>query len=203
MKSQEFEAAFAANRDRYFSEWEAFLRFSGISADPAHDADCRANAEWLCQHLEGMGLESELLETVNKPVVYGRYFQGDHLPTVLYYGHYDVQPVDPLELWTSPPFEPTWRNGRLYARGAEDNKGQVFYVLKAVENLIANQALGVNLVVLIEGEEEYGSEGITQALPDWKEKNRSRCPSGNRYQHGCIRRPDHRHGAEGNHPPDG
>src|SRR5690606_542871 len=89
---------------------------------------------------------------------------------VLFYGHYDVQPVDPLSEWKSDPFEPDLRDGRLYARGAEDNKGQTFYVLKALEQLIKHDLLNVPMTLLIEGEEECGSEGFIQELPSWKDK---------------------------------
>ena len=136
-----FEASFETN----MADWEAFLRFDSISAQPEYDPSCVACADWLVEHLKGIGLSSELWPTINKPCVYGEYHVGDDRPTVLFYGHYDVQPVDPLELWESPPFEPTWRNDRLYARGAEDNKGQVFYVLKALQCLIAGGDPGVNI----------------------------------------------------------
>ena len=161
---------FAEFKERSMADWEAFLRFDSISAQPEYDQACVDCADWLVSHINKIGLSACIWPTEKKPCVFAEYHAGDDRPTVLFYGHYDVQPVDPLELWDSPPFEPTWRDGRLYARGAEDNKGQVFYVLKALECLIASDELEVNVKVLIEGEEEFGSEGITAALPGWRDK---------------------------------
>ena len=165
----EFGAVFDAEKNRMMEEWEQLLRFDSISADPGHHKVCLDCADWLVDHLAGMGFESTLLETVNKPCVYAERLVDADAPTVLFYGHYDVQPVDPLDKWVDPPFEPTWRDGRLYARGAEDNKGQFFFVLKALEALVKADALPVNLKIILEGEEEFGSEGITLALPEWRD----------------------------------
>jgi acetylornithine deacetylase/succinyl-diaminopimelate desuccinylase-like protein len=157
------------NINRYVEEWKRLLSFPSISADPERAEDCRKCAEWIGQHLAGMGFASRLLPTRSLPSVYAERRGPAGSPTVLFYGHYDVQPVDPLALWASPPFEPHIRNGRLYARGAADNKGQFLYVLKALEALIAEDALNVTVRVLIEGEEESGSVGATASLEEWRD----------------------------------
>lgn len=167
MQKSDLERHFETNFDRYVAEWSDFLRFSSISADPAHHEDCLECAHWLTRHLEGIGLDAKLLPTSTKPVVYAEHRGRTDKPTVLFYGHYDVQPVDPLEDWDTPPFEPTDREGRLYARGAEDNKGQLFYVVKAVEALIQHASLDLTVKILIEGEEESGGEGMNEALERW------------------------------------
>lgn len=160
------ETVFEENEARYIDEWKEFLRFPSVSADPDHEPHCLACAEWLKAHLGGMGLSSRLIETSGKPLVFAQTQETDpDWPTVLFYGHYDVQPADPLDRWVSPPFEPSLRNGRLYARGAQDNKGQLFYFLKAAETLIRRGELKLSLKALIEGEEESGCAGITAALP--------------------------------------
>ncbi|MCO6429739.1 MAG: M20/M25/M40 family metallo-hydrolase [Deltaproteobacteria bacterium] len=165
-EQQNLTAYFESNRDRFIEEWKEFLRFKSISTDPKHDQDCIACATWLSKHLEGLGFHSSLVPTPGKPMVHATYEPPKRSgPAVLFYGHYDVQPVDPIEAWTTPPFEPTIREGRLYARGAQDNKGQTFYVIKALEYLIKCGRLSTPVALLIEGEEEDGSKGITAALP--------------------------------------
>ena len=123
------------NRDRYVSELGHFLAIPSISALPQHKADVRSAAEWTAAEMRRVGLEEvRLVETPGHPVVYGEWLQaGPNAPTILFYGHYDVQPVDPLDLWESPPFEATVRDGELYARGSADDKGQVFMHFKAIE----------------------------------------------------------------------
>lgn len=165
-----FEEIFKRNEARFIEEWKELLRFKSISADPAFSADCLACAQWLAARFERQGIKSELLQTGGKPVVYGEYQGKAGAPTVVFYGHYDVQPVDPLDKWLSPPFEPQLRQGRMYARGAQDNKGQLLYVLQAVESLAAAGALNCSIRFFIEGEEECGSAGISAALAGWKEK---------------------------------
>jgi acetylornithine deacetylase/succinyl-diaminopimelate desuccinylase-like protein len=123
--------------------------------------------------MTNIGLSAELHETGSKPVVFAEHRGESGKPVVLFYGHYDVQPVDPLDEWTTPPFNPTMRNGRIYARGASDNKGQFFYVLKALETLIKNDALGCSIKALIEGEEENGSAGMSVFLRKRKEMLKS------------------------------
>lgn len=169
MNKAQLEAVYAEQKDRFLEEWKDFLRFQSISADPDYAGNCQECASWLVSHLEGMGLKAELLETSGKPVVHATYEGPEGAPTVVYYGHYDVQPVDPLELWDTAPFEPTLRGQRLYARGAQDNKGQTFYVLKAIETLLKQDAMPCSLKLFIEGEEETGSKGISKSIEQWTE----------------------------------
>jgi len=150
-------------------EW---LRIPAISADPAHADDVRASADWCAARMRGVGLEHvELLETAGHPSVYGDWLHAPDAPTVLVYGHHDVQPVDPLDAWVSPPFEPTVRDGQLFARGAVDDKGQVLYHLEAIRALLARDgALPVNLKLLVEGEEEVGSPNFEALLAAHREQ---------------------------------
>ena len=170
MDKTELESIFAREQKHIINEWQTFLKFPSISADPLYNSNCRDCAEWLLNHLQGIGFDATLLETATKPVVFAERRGNPDKPTVLFYGHYDVQPIDPENEWETPPFSPTLRNGRLYARGAEDNKGQVFYTLKALETLIQNGALDCTVKVIIEGEEEYGSAGLTECMEDWAER---------------------------------
>src|SRR5207344_980953 len=146
------------HRDRSLEELTQYLAIPSISALPAHHADVVRCAEWTAAHLKKIGLTGvRLIETPGNPVVYGEWLGAAGAPTILFYGHYDVQPVDPLELWESPPFEATVRDGELYARGSADDKGQVFMHLKAVEaHLKQHGRLPVNIKLMIEGEEEVG-----------------------------------------------
>src|SRR5213592_4182688 len=148
--------------DRLLRELTDFLRIPSVSTLPAHNADCRAAAEWVAGELRRLGCrEVQFLASCTHPVVWGVGPAVPGAPTLLLYGHYDVQPPDPLAEWTTPPFEPTVRDGKLYARGAADDKGQVFCLLKAIG------ALGkptVNFRFLIEGEEEYGSKVLFDLL---------------------------------------
>ena len=169
MDKKIFQKAFEANRERYLREWMELLRFPSISIDKAHNRDCIACANWLVKHLRSIGFKSRLLKTPSKPVVYAERKGLPGKPTVLFYGHYDVQPVDPIEEWHSPPFEPVLRHGRVYARGAHDDKGQLFYGFKAMETLIRQGALDVTTKIVIEGEEEGGSEGISATVKQWKD----------------------------------
>ena len=150
------------NRDRYIDEMKRFLAIPSISALPAHAADVRACAEWTADEMRRIGLHQvRLEETPGHPVVYGEWLGAPGAPTILFYGHYDVQPVDPVNLWTSPPFEATVRDGEIYARGAVDDKGQVFMHFKAVEAHIKQTGgLPVNMKFVIEGEEEVGSANL-------------------------------------------
>jgi acetylornithine deacetylase/succinyl-diaminopimelate desuccinylase-like protein len=151
-----------ANRDRFKAEWFDFLRIPSVSARSEHKADVRAAAEWLMTRMGEAGLEVSLHDTPGHPVVLGEWRgAGAAAPTVLIYGHYDVQPAEPLELWTSPAFDPEERDGRVYARGAVDDKGQLYLHVKAVEaHLQANGRLPVNVIILAEGEEEVGSANL-------------------------------------------
>jgi acetylornithine deacetylase/succinyl-diaminopimelate desuccinylase-like protein len=147
------------NRDRYVDELKQYLAIPSISALPQHAADVRRAAEWTAEALRGAGLQNvKLVETPGNPIVYGDWLNAPGKPTILFYGHYDVQPVDPVDLWTSPPFEATVRDGEIYARGAADDKGQVFMHIKAVEAFLKQGgSLPLNMKFFIEGEEEVGS----------------------------------------------
>ena len=150
------------NRDRYIDEMKRYLAIPSISALPEHKGDVRACAEWTADEMRRIGLHHvRLEETLGHPCVYGEWLGAPGAPTILFYGHYDVQPVDPVNLWTSPPFEATIRDGEIYARGSADDKGQVFMHFKAVEaHLKQHGSLPVNMKFLIEGEEEVGSANL-------------------------------------------
>lgn len=151
-----------AHRERFRTELMELLRIPSISTLPEHKGDVRRAAEYVAEHLRRAGLEQvEVIATQGHPLVYGEWLKAAGKPTMLLYGHYDVQPVDPVELWNTPPFEPTIKGDNLYARGASDDKGQMFALVKALEALFqADGAFPVNVKVLIEGEEEAGGESI-------------------------------------------
>lgn len=145
------------------------LRFQSISTDSEFASEVRKNAEWLREKIDGIGLSAEIHETPGHPIVTGKNKHSEGRPNVLLYGHYDVQPVDPVELWETPPFQPTIREGKIYARGATDNKGQHMAHLKAVEQLMEEDGeLPVNLTILLEGEEEIGSPNLVPFLEKHK-----------------------------------
>jgi acetylornithine deacetylase/succinyl-diaminopimelate desuccinylase-like protein len=150
------------NREKYLDELKALLAIPSISALPDHSDDVRRCAAWCADEMRRIGLDNvRLIDTPGYPVVYGDWLGAPGAPTILFYGHYDVQPVDPLELWESPPFEATIRDGEIYARGSADDKGQVFMHLKAVEaHLKQNGRLPVNMKFILEGEEEVGSVNL-------------------------------------------
>ena len=147
------------NRERYLDELKALLAIPSISALPQHAGDVRRCAEWCADEMRRIGLQNvRLIDTPGNPVTYGDWLGAEGAPTILFYGHYDVQPVDPLELWESPPFDATIRDGEIYARGSADDKGQVFMHFKAVEaHLKQNGRLPLNIRFILEGEEEVGS----------------------------------------------
>jgi acetylornithine deacetylase/succinyl-diaminopimelate desuccinylase-like protein len=168
-----FERYLDETAERRLDDYAAFLRIPSISALPEHADDCRTAATWLARRLEAAGAEHVAVEdTTSHPVVYADWLHaGPDAPTVIVYGHYDVQPVDPLELWTSPPFEPVVRGGRMLARGAADCKGQVHLHLAALEALLAtNGALPVNLKYVFEGDEEYDADHLDR----WLQANAAR-----------------------------
>jgi acetylornithine deacetylase/succinyl-diaminopimelate desuccinylase-like protein len=157
--------AFATeNHPRFLNELKELLRIPSISTLPEHKDDCRRAAEFLASELKRIGMEHvRLIETQGHPLVYADWLHGSAKPTALIYGHYDVQPTDPIDEWTTPPFEPAERNGNIYARGAVDDKGQVWAQIKALESLMAShKGLPLNVRVLFEGEEEVGGEGIAE-----------------------------------------
>lgn len=152
-----------SNRDNFVSELKEFLKIPSISTNPENKSDVRNCAEYLKKEMENIGLENvRLYETPGHPIVYGDWLHADkEKPTVLIYGHYDVQPVDPVDLWTDPPFSPVVKGESIYARGAADDKGQVFIHMKSLQShLKINNSLPVNVKVIIEGEEEIGSVNL-------------------------------------------
>lgn len=149
------------SKDRFLAELFELLRIPSVSADSRHKGDVRKAAEFIVNKLKEAGADTvQLHETKGHPIVYGEKRAGDQLPTVLVYGHYDVQPPDPLDLWDSPPFEPVIKNEKIYARGACDDKGQVYMHIKALEVMMKQGSLPCNIKFMIEGEEEVGSDNL-------------------------------------------
>jgi acetylornithine deacetylase/succinyl-diaminopimelate desuccinylase-like protein len=160
-----------ANRQRYLDELTAWIACPSISADPAYAADVRASAETAAARMRAAGLTGEVLETAGHPVAYGAWLGAPGAPTILIYGHHDVQPADPLELWTTPPFEANVRDGKIYGRGSVDDKGQVLMHLAAIEaHLRVNGKLPINVKVVVEGEEEIGSPNFEAFLARERER---------------------------------
>jgi acetylornithine deacetylase/succinyl-diaminopimelate desuccinylase-like protein len=158
------------NDSRIESELFEFLRIPSVSAKSENNGDVIRAAEWLRQSIEDAGLKGTVHQTAGHPVVIGEWRGAPDAPTVLVYGHYDVQPAEPLELWTSPPFEPTLRDGNIYARGSVDDKGQLFLHVKALEaHLKTRGKLPVNVVLIAEGEEEVGSDNLEHFVENNKE----------------------------------
>lgn len=166
-----FLGYFEKNQQKLLDEFFTFLRFESIGTDSQYTPQVRACCGWLRKYLEEMGLTTETWETNGHPVLFGSWLKaGADKPTVLLYNHYDVQPIDPANLWQSAPFDPAVRNGEIYARGAVDNKGQCFFVLTALRALLERDGrLPVNVKLFIEGEEESGSHGSYKIL-DGKRK---------------------------------
>ncbi len=157
-------------RDNYLEEYFTLLRFPSVSTDQKYADKVRDCAAWVSQKLEKIGLESKVVPTPGHPIVWARNQHKKGRPTVLIYGHYDVQPPDPLELWDSPPFEPVLKDGYVIARGATDNKGQIFsHILGLQETIEKNGDLPVNVDLVIEGEEEVGSQNLGKFLTDNRE----------------------------------
>ena len=154
------------NKQTYIEELKDFLRIPSISTLSENKKDVAGCAEFVSENLKKIGLNRvEIFKTEGHPIVYGEWLGAPGKPTILVYGHYDVQPVDPIELWNSPPFEPTIKNGKIFARGATDDKGQVFMHFKSVEAFFKNEgSLPVNIKYIIEGEEEIGSENLNVFL---------------------------------------
>lgn len=169
------DASLTRQRDRALAELLEFLGIPSVSSDPHHAADVSRCANHLAEQVRAAGLEHvEVLPTRGHPVVYGDWQHAPGKPTVLVYGHYDVQPVDPLDQWLSPPFEPVVRDGAVYARGSADDKGQLYAHVKAVEaSLQASGRLPVNIKVLFEGEEEIGSPNLEAFLEEHRERLRA------------------------------
>lgn len=165
------DAYFREHRESHLNQLKELLSIPSVSALSAHKPDMRRAAEWLAAELMRIGMTRvEIMETGGHPAVYAERIDQPSGPTALIYGHYDVQPVDPLNLWTTPPFEPDIRENKLYARGASDDKGQVFMHLKVIEAILRLEGkLPVNLKLLIEGEEEIGSDNLERFVAEQKE----------------------------------
>ena len=165
-----WESYLIDHRERFINELLDFLRFPSISALPAHAGDVQRTARWVESRMNAAGIESvRIMPTGGHPAVYGDWLHAPGKPTVLIYGHFDTQPVDPLDLWDTPPFEPAIRNGRVYARGASDDKGNMFIPIVATESILKTGGkLPVNLKFLFEGQEEIGSP----QLPAFIEANK-------------------------------
>jgi acetylornithine deacetylase/succinyl-diaminopimelate desuccinylase-like protein len=159
------------NNERYLRELTELLAIPSVSTNKENIPDIQRCAQWVADHMRSIGLQNvQVMPTAGHPVVYSDWLNAPGKPTVLLYGHYDVQPPEPLELWTTPPFQATVRGENLYARGAADDKGQVFIHLKAIEAFLKNGGtLPVNLKMIIEGEEEIGSEHLDGFVKDHKE----------------------------------
>jgi len=162
------ESYIDANQQQFIDELEQFLRFPSVSAQRAHDADTRACAEWVVAHLKGLGFEAGLVDVGGQPIVRAR-MKGKSSKRVMIYGHYDVQPEDPVSEWKTPPFEPTIRDGILYCRGATDDKGQLWAHIKAVESLLKTEGeLPCEVLFLLEGEEESGGDALPRYVAQAK-----------------------------------
>lgn len=167
LENNELLTDYRKNSDEILEDFITFLRFQSISTDPHYKPQINDCFNWLLKYLIDIGMDVQKWETPGHPTLFATHLKaGPNKPTLLLYSHYDVQPVDPLELWTTPPFEPEIRNGEVYARGAQDNKGQCFYILQALRFLLKkNQGtLPINIRWCIEGEEETGSSGLAQIL---------------------------------------
>ena len=161
-----------SEKERFLSELVDFLKIPSVSSKQEHKSDMENCSQWLIAHIKSIGFKDvRLYTTIGHPIVYAQWLEaGEDAPTVLVYGHYDVQPVDPIELWNSPPFEPVIKNGKIWARGTSDDKGQLFCHLKALESHFKiNGKLPVNVKLLFEGEEECGSSNLDDFIINNKE----------------------------------
>jgi acetylornithine deacetylase/succinyl-diaminopimelate desuccinylase-like protein len=163
-------AHFARHRDAILADYFALLRFPTVGTDQQRLGDCSRCAAWLKRWLRPLGFETEILLTRGQPILLAERVGKADAVNVLFYGHYDVQPADPLDLWTSPPFEPQLRNERVYARGASDDKGQVFAFLQGVAALLAAGIEPPTIRLVLDGEEESGSAGLTACLSDLRRR---------------------------------
>lgn len=171
MDKQAIKNHIEQNKDRYLNELFELLRIPSISANDDNKEDVRKAAAYIADKLKAAGADkAELCETAGNPIVYGEKIVNKNLPTVVVYGHYDVQPVDPVELWDSPPFEPVIKDNKIYARGSADDKGQLYMHIKAFEILNQEDQLPCNVKFMIEGEEEVGSDNLGIFVKENKEK---------------------------------
>ncbi|MDE1191884.1 MAG: dipeptidase [Arachidicoccus sp.] len=167
---QEWKSYQEDNKQRFLDELLELLRIPSISAQPEHKSDMITCADKVKTHLEKAGAQNvAVYPTKGHPVVFGEIKIDESNPTVLVYGHYDVQPVEPLELWTNPPFEPTIIDGKIYGRGSADDKGQFFMHVKALETLVKTNSVPLNIKFIIEGEEEIGSDHLAEFLQEHKD----------------------------------
>src|SRR5690606_25118573 len=164
---EKVQSYISENKQRFLDELLDFLRIPSISADSKYKGDVLRAAEWLSAELARIGMDGvSVIPTSGHPVVYGEKIIDASAPTILVYGHYDVQPPDPLDLWKSPPFEPEIRDEKIYARGACDDKGQLYMHVKAMEAMLATNSMACNVKVMFEGEEEVGSENLGTFLQE-------------------------------------
>lgn len=163
---EDLRTLYRKNSDASLQAFLKFLSIPGVSAEERYKDEVKRCADWLNAYIQEIGLRSEIWETNRHPVIFAEWDKaGPDKPTLLIYNHYDVQPPEPLEEWISPPFEPTIREGNVYARGAQDNKGQCFYVLEALKLLLEKHgSLPINVKLCIEGEEECGSKSLSEIL---------------------------------------
>jgi len=166
---EEIEKVYLKNEKEYLDELFDFLRIESVSNDYGKWDECRKCALWLVDYLSDIGLNAQMIETEEVPSVFAEFKGDESLPTILFYGHYDVMPVDPIELWKTNPFEPVIKDGRIFARGVADDKGQVFSFLKGIEYLKNNNLLNNSVKVLLDGSEENASVGLTAKLTSLKE----------------------------------
>lgn len=157
--------------DRHVDEWLQWLRIPSVSSDRKHDSDTQQAASWVAEKLARAGLQVEQIPTHGHPIIYAETPKVADAPVVMVYGHYDVQPAEPLDLWTTPPFEPSIRDGNVYARGATDDKGQLLtHVHSVCDRLVSGETLPLQIKFLIEGEEEVGSQNLERMLPEMSER---------------------------------
>ena len=158
------------NKEKFLNAYKEILKIPSVSTDPAHSVDIRYASEWLAAQLRTLGMQKvQIFPTSKHPIVYGEWLGAGGAPTVLIYGHYDVQPADPLNLWKTDPFDPVVRGEEIFARGASDMKGQIVVMLKAVESLVKTGGMPVNLKWLFEGEEEIGSPNLATFIAEHKD----------------------------------
>jgi acetylornithine deacetylase/succinyl-diaminopimelate desuccinylase-like protein len=159
------------NKQRYLTELKEFLSIPSVSSQSTHNGDIQRCAQWVADQMRSIGMQNiQIMPTAGHPVVYSEWLNAPDAPTVLFYGHYDVQPVDPLNLWDSPPFEMSIRDEKIFARGSADDKGQVFIHFKGIEALMTQHGkLPVNIKMLIEGEEEIGSSNLDNFVKEHKQ----------------------------------
>ncbi|MDA3798595.1 MAG: M20/M25/M40 family metallo-hydrolase [Kiritimatiellae bacterium] len=169
MIKKDLEKVYFENESEYLEQLFELLRIESVSNDYSKKEECRHCADYLVDYMSSIGLNSYIIETEELPSVFAEYVGDESLPTVLFYGHYDVMPVDPIELWKTDPFEPVIKDGRIYARGVADDKGQFFSFLKAIEYLKNNNLLRNSVKVLLDGSEENASVGLTAKLDSLKE----------------------------------